>query len=153
MKCHMAAGSAFTTGRLVSLLGGRRAVRSGGQDLDKLRLRLRKGLPYDSVVALSKAYKIDLKGLAVVLAIPERTLARRKQDKRLRPDESDRLFRVARIAALAEEAFGAREKAARWLHRPNRALGNAIPLHHLDTELGAREVEDVLGRIAHGVYS
>jgi putative toxin-antitoxin system antitoxin component (TIGR02293 family) len=139
--------------RLLSLLGGRQASRSGTQGLEDLRRCLRKGLPYESVVTLGEAYEIDFKGLAAVLAIPERTLARRKQDKRLRPDESDRVFRVARIGALAEETFGDREKAVRWLHRPNRALGNAIPLHHLDTELGAREVEDVLGRIAHGVYS
>jgi len=105
------------------------------------------------VTALTSSYHIDLKSLAAVLGIPERTLARRKQQRRLRPDESDRLFRVARIVALADETLGGRERAARWLQRPNRALGNAIPLHHLDTELGARQVEDALGRISHGVYS
>ena len=77
----------------------------------------------------------------------------RSSGARLRPDESDRLFRVARIAALAEESLGGRDRAARWLKRPNRALGNAIPLQHLDTDLGSRQVEDVLGRISHGVYS
>jgi len=137
----------------MAILGGRTAGRSRVRDLKSLRAYLQKGLPYASVVALTKTYQIDVKRLAAVLAIPERTLARRKQEKRLRPDESDRVFRVARIGALAEEAFGDREKAVRWLHRPNRALGNAVPLHHIDTELGAREVEDVLGRIAHGVYS
>jgi putative toxin-antitoxin system antitoxin component (TIGR02293 family) len=60
---------------------------------------------------------------------------------------------VARIVALAEESLGSREKAARWLKRPNRALGNAIPLAHLDTDPGVRQVEDLLGRISHGVYS
>jgi putative toxin-antitoxin system antitoxin component (TIGR02293 family) len=82
-----------------------------------------------------------------------RTLARRKKEKRLHADESDRLFRVGRIAALAEETLGSKDKAKRWLQKPNRALGGAAPLRLLDTELGARQVEDVLGRIAHGVYS
>ena len=103
--------------------------------------------------ALTSAYDLDVRSLALVLRIPPRTLARRRRERRLRPDESDRLFRVARIAALAEEALGGRDRAARWLKRPNRALGNAIPLDHLDTDLGARQVEDILGRISHGIYS
>jgi len=149
----MAAGDSLITRRLVSALGGRRALRSRPQTLDALRLRLRQGLPYVALAALTAAYDIDLRSLALVLRIPPRTLARRRQERRLRPDESDRLFRVARIAALAEASLGGREKAARWLGRPNRALGNAVPLHHLDTDLGARQVEDLLGRISHGVYS
>ncbi len=149
----MAAGESLTTRRLVSTLGGRRALGSDPRSLDTLRLRLREGLPYGVLLALTSAYDLDLRGLAVVLRIPPRTLARRRRERRLRPDESDRVFRVARIAALAEESLGGRDRAARWLKRPNRALGNAIPLDHLDTDLGARQVEDILGRISHGIYS
>jgi len=149
----MAASESLTTRRLVSTLGGRRALGSGPQNLNALRLRLRQGLPYEVLRALTSAYDLDVRSLALVLRIPPRTLARRRRERRLRPDESDRLFRVARIAALAEEALGGRDRAARWLKRPNRALGNAIPLDHLDTDLGARQVEDILGRISHGIYS
>jgi putative toxin-antitoxin system antitoxin component (TIGR02293 family) len=87
------------------------------------------------------------------LDLPPRTLARRKQEHRLRPAESDRLFRLARVAARAAEVLGSDSKASRWLHTPNRALGSEPPLALLDTDLGARQVEDVLGRIEHGVYS
>src|ERR1043166_3639115 len=139
----MAAGRSHTTRRLVSTLGGRRVLGSNPENLDALRLRLREGLPYNVLVAVTSAYDLDVKTLAVVLGIPPRTLARRKRERRFRPDESDRLLRVARIAALAEESLGGRDKAARWLKRPNRALGNVIPLDHLDTDLGARQVEDV----------
>jgi putative toxin-antitoxin system antitoxin component (TIGR02293 family) len=45
------------------------------------------------------------------------------------------------------------ETATRWLKRPNRALGGAAPLDLIDTELGARSVENVLGRIAYGSVS
>ena len=96
---------------------------------------------------------LSVKRLAAILSIPERTFARRRHERRLRADESDRLVRVARIAALAEGTLGGKERAIHWLHRPNRALGLAAPLSLLDTEIGARQVEDVLGRIAHGVYS
>ena len=149
----MAAHHAPLAERLASTLGGPRALGSRIDTVAKLRARLRTGLPFASLESLGQAYAIDQKSLAAILAIPERTLARRKREKRLRADESDRLLRVARIAALAEATLGGREAAVRWLHRPNRALGSAVPLRHLDTELGAREVEDVLGRIAHGIAS
>lgn len=89
----------------------------------------------------------------MVLAIPLRTLTRRKAERRLRPEESDRLVRLARILAQAVDVLGSTEKASQWLQRPNRALGGETPLSLLDTDLGSRQVEEVLGRIEHGVYS
>ena len=67
--------------------------------------------------------------------------------------ESDRLYRLARIVALAKHYLGNEEAAHRWLKRPNRALGGRTPLALIDTELGARAVENVLGRIAYGGVS
>lgn len=69
----------------------------------------------------------------------------------LTPEQSDRLVRVARVLAAAEETFGSREKAGAWLCRPTVALGGERPLHLLDTDEGARRVETLLGRIAHGI--
>jgi putative toxin-antitoxin system antitoxin component (TIGR02293 family) len=67
--------------------------------------------------------------------------------------ESDRIYRLARIVALAKYYIGDAESARRWLKRANRALAGATPLESMDTELGARTVEDVLGRIAYGGVS
>lgn len=72
---------------------------------------------------------------------------------RLSPAESERLARVVRIIARAEEALGDREKARRWLRKANRALAGRRPLHLLDSDAGARMVERVPGRIEHGIYS
>ena len=58
-----------------------------------------------------------------------------------------------RIVMKVAEVLGSQEEASRWLDTPNRALGGRTPLELLDTDLGSRQVEDVLGRIAHGVYS
>lgn len=88
-----------------------------------------------------------------VLHLPLRTIARRKRERRLQADESDRLCRLARIAAQAEDVLGDAARAARWLRAPNRALGRQAPLALLDTDLGSRQVEEVLGRIEHGVFS
>jgi putative toxin-antitoxin system antitoxin component (TIGR02293 family) len=60
---------------------------------------------------------------------------------------------MARVYATAVEMIGDEEKAIEWLRTPNRALGGEKPLDHLDTDVGARRVEDILGRIAYGVYS
>ena len=67
--------------------------------------------------------------------------------------ESDRAVRLARVYAIAVEMIGEEEKAVEWLSTPNRALGGERPLDQLDTDVGTRQVEDVLGRIAYGVYS
>jgi putative toxin-antitoxin system antitoxin component (TIGR02293 family) len=61
--------------------------------------------------------------------------------------------RVARVTVRAEEALGDRAKAERWMRAPNRALGGARPLDLLESDGGMREVERVLGRIEHGVFS
>lgn len=85
--------------------------------------------------------------------MPQRTIARRKKEQRLRADESDRLLRLARVVAQAAQTLGSEEKAVKWLRRPNRALGNQVPLEILDNDIGALQVDEVLGRIAHGVVS
>ena len=83
-----------------------------------------------------------------------RTLQRKRQrDTRLSRDESDRLARLVRLIARAEEALGSREKALRWLAKPNRALEGASPISLLASDAGALAVERVLGRIEHGVFA
>lgn len=61
--------------------------------------------------------------------------------------------RLARILAHARRTFGSDEAVSAWLKAPNRALGGATPLDLLETELGADEVETVLGRLDYGVIS
>ena len=143
----------LTAERIVQTLGGRRVLRGEAPSFEQLRAQLRTGLPYASLEAVASGFQITQADIVAVLHLPPRTLARRKKEKRLRADESDRLFRLGRIAALAEEVLGSREKAGNWLHQPNRVLANQIPLRNLDTDLGARQVEDLLLRISHGVYS
>lgn len=83
--------------------------------------------------------------------MPARTMARRRLSRKLDPVESDRLYRIARVAAQAVSVFGTEDQATTWLQRPNRALGGELPIRLLDTDVGARQVEDVLGRIEHGI--
>ena len=85
------------------------------------------------------------------MVLPRKTLANRKKLGALTAEQSDRLLRVARVIAAAEDTFGGKEKAGAWLRRRTTALAGEQPLDMLDTEEGAREVETLLARIGHGI--
>jgi putative toxin-antitoxin system antitoxin component (TIGR02293 family) len=88
------------------------------------------------------------------LVLPRRTFARRlKRREPLTVEETDRAIRLARVAELAEQTFGDKSKAHRWLRKPKRALGRATPLAYLASEAGARRVEEMLHRIDSGIVS
>jgi putative toxin-antitoxin system antitoxin component (TIGR02293 family) len=85
--------------------------------------------------------------------ISKRTLERRKSETKLKIEESDLIVRIARVCGYALEIFGTKEKASKWLHTPNKALKDKVPFDLLQTDLGARLVQTILGRIDHGIYS
>ena len=118
-----------------------------------LREAIREGLPPAVIERLMAASGLSLSQLAAALDLSPRSLQRRRSAGKLARFESDRLYRLARIIALANEFLGDHERAIRWLKRPNHALGGIAPVAALDTELGARQVENVLGRIAYGGVS
>jgi putative toxin-antitoxin system antitoxin component (TIGR02293 family) len=86
-----------------------------------------------------------------VLHAPESTAHRLIKDNRtLDSAASERVVRVADVMRMAEETFGGREAAARWLRSPNIALAGTMPLANLDTEPGAGEVRRILLSINYG---
>jgi len=134
-------------------LGGTRALgRSLSTERD-LREAIREGFPHVVVAALMRASGLTLKELAGALDLSPRSLQRRRRTGRLARFESDRLYRLARTLALARQSLGENDRAVRWLKRSNRALGGFAPIAAMDTELGARQVENILGRIAYGGVS
>ena len=142
------------TEAIVEILGGRKVLGKTIKNPDDLTHLIREGLPASSITALAGKLHIGNNVLSRKLGIPQRTLTRRlSQELRLTPAESDRTVRMARVYANAVEMIGDEEKAIAWLNTANRALGGERPLDQLDTDTGARMVEDILGRIAYGVYS
>lgn len=112
-----------------------------------------RGIPYRAFERLRRNASWEADTLASLLDIPQRTLARRKQEGRFHSDESDRLLRVSRVFGRAVELFeGEPNAASAWLERPLPALGNAIPLELARTEVGALEVERVILALEHGVF-
>jgi putative toxin-antitoxin system antitoxin component (TIGR02293 family) len=142
------------TAAIVEVLGGRKVLGKVVKKPDDLARLVREGLPVGTVTALAEKLHIGNSVLSRKLGIPQRTLTRRlSQRSVLTPAESDRTVRVARVYANAVVMIGDPDKAIEWLRTPNRALGGERPLDQLDTDVGAQMVDDVLGRIAYGVYS
>ena len=141
------------TAEIVEVLGGRKTFKRAVKGTDDLAQLVRSGLPASTVALLAATLAVERAQMAERLNIPSRTLSRRlKMKSRLTHDESDRTLRMARVVALAREVLGSDEKASRWMGNPNRALGGRKPFDELDTEPGVRSVEEVLYRIAYGIY-
>jgi putative toxin-antitoxin system antitoxin component (TIGR02293 family) len=135
---------------LIEMVGGSSAVGTVVSNQLELIKLVRVGLPVRAVHELIGSGRIS-RAEADRIVLPRKTLSHREKIGTLTADQSDRLLRVTRIFAIAEECFGNREKAHAWLRRPTSALSGETPLELLDTEEGAREVENLLGRISHGI--
>ena len=115
--------------------------------------KIQKGLRFSELETLQNSIDLPFEQLAAKLSISRSTLQRRKAAGRLSPDESDKVMRLSRLLEHATNVFGDIERARAWLKFPQRGLGGAIPLDYAETEVGAREVDDLLGRIKYSVYT
>ncbi len=140
---------------ILALLGGPETVDLSEQDLHipaALTRLIRRGLPVKSAYHARDHIGVDRSLFHAVL--PRTTLEsarRNKNTSRLTKNTSEILFRMVRIRALAEEAFGDAEHAAKWLSTPKRIFDDEAPLSLLDTESGAAWVEQVLLRMMYGL--
>ena len=137
----------------LNLLGGEAVLHARPRVVMDWIPLVRRGLPSASVDALVRLTRITQTELAHALAIPERTLVRRKREGVLSAEESAKLVRFARVVERAETVFEDTDSALSWLQSPNASLGGVTPLSLLDTDIGADSVLDTLGRIEHGVFA
>lgn len=137
-------------GRIQALLGGEANTGPLRSERDVMRL-VRRGLPTQAVDHFLRASRLTFNALDPQI-LNRRTFKRRQDAAQpLDPAESDRIVRVVSVVAAAEETFADPDKAHAWLTRANRALEGETPLAMTDTDQGARAVEALLGRIAHGL--
>lgn len=123
-------------------------------DLEALAAAVDQGLPARALTELQGWLGLSQTALARVLSIPERTLHRRLRAKgRLPLSESERVARFGRLYHLAVRTLGSPERARAWLASKPKAFGGRTPFEIATTEPGARVVEQLLGRIEHGVFA
>lgn len=136
--------------RIQALLGGETNTGPLRSERDIMHL-IRRGLPTQAVDHFLGASRLSFNTLDP--SILNRRTFKRRQDmaQPLDPAESDRVVRMVGVVAAAEETFGDADKARAWLVRANTALDGETPLGMADTDRGARAVEALLGRIAHGI--
>jgi putative toxin-antitoxin system antitoxin component (TIGR02293 family) len=128
-------------------------LKKQGLSLPQVIRKIENGLPVSSFTATRNDLGITDKELAQVIRVPKSTLAVRKKRGRFSFEESERLYRVQRLLRKAVDVFGDLEMAQKWLKERAYGLGDVSPLEFAKTEIGAREVENLLGRLEHGVFS
>jgi putative toxin-antitoxin system antitoxin component (TIGR02293 family) len=116
--------------------------------------QLEAGLSFEALRSFESNSGLDVNFVASLIGIPERTFQRRKSSGRLSSEESERLLRISNIFEKAVALFeGDTDAAVQWLTTPKKALSGQLPLQYSRTEPGAREVENLIGRVEHGVFA
>ena len=141
------------TERVVKMLGGEKMLGAKIHSASDLIPVVRRGLRYRSLEHVIAGLGVARETVLGAIGLPLSASKRGHSASRMTAAESDRVYRLARVIAQAEMIFDSDEQARAWLLRPNRALGQVTPLSLLDTDEGSRQVEAVLGRIEHGVWS
>lgn len=146
--------------RVTKVMRGRAGLRSKRDSLgmglktQAVIREIKRGFPFRTLGTFANVSGLAVSRVADVIGIPERTLARRRVSGRLAPEESERLLRVSRIFDKAVELFeGDRAAAMGWLNTPRPVLDEQSPLEYSRTEPGAREVENLIGQLEHGVFA
>jgi len=144
----------MTAPTAVSLLGGRRGLgRRVATELD-MDEAIRQGFSWAALEHFKRELDLTNQALAFLTSSSEKTVERWFQRReRITPMASDRLYRVAKVVALASTVLNDPEQAREWLHTPQHGLGNRTPFELLATEAGASEVETLLRRFQYSFYA
>ena len=110
-------------------------------------------VPFAALNTLAERIGVTLEEILAVAAISARTAARRKAERFLKPEEADRVLRIARVVEESARVFGGYEKAAAWLRARHPLLAGAAPFALLGSDAGAKSVSDELIRIDHGDFA
>ncbi|PIE66159.1 MAG: hypothetical protein CSA26_01490 [Desulfobacterales bacterium] len=128
---------------------------SEGQELTipEVIEEIENGLPVSAFNDIRDELQLSDVQLSQIIRVPRSTLAVRKKKGKFSFEESERLFRVQRLIEKAVDVLGDTDMARTWLKEKAYGLGDVSPLEFSRTEVGSREVENLLGRIEHGVFS
>ena len=110
-------------------------------------------VPFAAVAALADRIGVTVEDVLTLVGIPARTASRRRAASFLKPDEADRLLRVARVMEEAARVLGGHARAGAWLLAPHPLLGGEPPFALLDSDAGAKSVSDELVRIDLGDFA
>src|SRR5688572_8731325 len=132
--------------RVARILGLRSSVRSVADIAEAVE----SGLPKHSLERVVERAGVEGPARLKLMhrVVPAATYKRRH---RLKLVESEKTERLARVIALAELLWDDDAEAKRFLATPHPELGRRKPIEAALTELGARQVEDVVMRALYGL--
>lgn len=112
----------------------------------------REGIPMLVFRKILEYTSLTTKEISEILPVSERQLSRYDGNHILRKDISSHLIQLIELFEKGYDVFG-KDKFQIWIRASIKALGNERPIDLLDTSIGIKMVEDIIGRIEHGVYS
>ncbi|WP_114859835.1 antitoxin Xre/MbcA/ParS toxin-binding domain-containing protein [Azospirillum brasilense] len=136
---------------VAEVLGGERLIGRPVHSLADLSDAVDEGLPKSTLGTVVKRVTRDPRHRRTIMygIVPEATYKRRRD--RLSRDESERTERLARITAHALSVWGVEADAQDFLAAPHPMLGGRTPVEAAVTDLGARQVEQILAAIEYGL--
>ena len=146
-------------GKILTAFGLEKSLRAETSPLEQLmpltvHERIKTGFPCKVLALAATAFGLTLGELARIIGVNVKTVHRKLASKKsLTNTESDRFYRSIRVFIFATEIFRNLDTAKQWMAERQPSLGGYIPLDLLETEAGAKEVYNLLGRIQYGVIS
>jgi putative toxin-antitoxin system antitoxin component (TIGR02293 family) len=136
--------------RVAEMLGGEGTLGQSVRTVGDLRRAVESGLPVASLDRVARHVGRDDRETAELKyrIVPKTTLRRRR---RLDTEESQRLERLARIAALAEQVWEDDDLAHRFLTTAQPQLDGERPMDLTRSELGSRQVEMLLMKLEYAL--
>jgi putative toxin-antitoxin system antitoxin component (TIGR02293 family) len=153
---HVRTDPSSNVTRVMDMMGGRKVLKAAPLNRADIHALIKSGLPTRSVDALvGGAVVLKSSQMLDAIGISLRTFQRFKgaRDGSLSSEQSDRAWRLSELLVKAAELFGSKEEAERWFDTPAPALERNKPIELMSSSVGARMVEQLLGRIEHGVYT
>lgn len=138
---------------LTSVLGGENVLNKSIENRMDLVDLGRTGVNKDSLLHLADYLSLSLQQMAQLLPITKRTIQKYTPNQNFNRNVSEKIIKIAEVAAKGSEVFGNRERFLKWLNKGNKALNDKAPASLLGSNLGIDLVLDELGRIEHGVSS
>lgn len=142
--------------RVVKYLGGEKVLKSSPHSRSDVHDLIVSGMPGKAVVhVVGKARFLDREKVAAALGVSTRTIQRKSggSDSLLSPEQSDKAWKFSELMVRASEVFGSQEEAEKWLDSPAIGLDRRRPIDLLGSSVGARLVEQLLGRLEYGIYT
>lgn len=114
---------------------------------------VRHGITKTYLTKLKKEVSLDYDALAQALSVTRSTLINKKGSQKFSDQISERILALADLYSFGFEVFEDKENFNKWMFVPNQALGGATPFELIDNQFGREEVQNLIGRIAYGVFS